>query len=921
MISGSRGSRRVVKLIDRHAEQAQLTQLVEAVLNSESQVLVVRGDPGVGKTALLDFLADAATGCRILRVTGVQSEMELAFAGLHQLCAPIMSRTGLLPVPQHQALRVAFGLGEGPAPDRFLVGLAVLGLLSEVAEDQPLLCLVDDHHWLDQASAHALGFSARRLAADPIGLVFGTRTPQEELAGIPELVLDGLPTPDARVLLESMLAGPLDTRVRDQIVRETGGNPLALVELLRGLTRTQLAGGFGLPGAVSVSARIEESFARQLAVLPPQTQRLLQLAAADPSGDADLVWRAARQLDIPLQAATPPADAGLAEVGTAVWFRHPMLRSAAYRSASPSARRAAHLALVAATDPVADPDRRAWHRGQAAEGPDEEVAADLERSAGRAQARGGPAAAAAFFEKAVLLTADPVRRADRLLAAAQANLQAGVYEHARQLVVAAESGPLDEMQGARADLLRGHIAFASGLGSDAPPLLLKAARRLQSLDLGLTRETYLTAWLAAVFAGRLATTGNLIEVCQAARELPWSERPDKAELVLNAVTLLVTEGPVAAASAMREAVAVLSAPDVTPGEHMRLGTCAQGAAIALWDLDAWRALVELHAAVVRAAGALDQLPVVLVGLGATTTWAGDFDASAALIAESDAVTEATGTRAPPFAALMLPGLRGDEAAAMPLIEATIVAAAAGGQGLTVGYANWVKAILYNSLGRYPEALAAAQQASGDVLGALFVSLWALPELIEAAVRSGNAPIAARAMTSLAESTRAGGTEFGLGIEARSRALLSEGETADGLYREAIERLSRTNYRPDLGRAYLLYGEWLRRENRRTEARAQLHSAHDLLAEIGAEAFAERARRELQATGEHVARRAVDTGTILTAQEALVARLARDGRTNPEIAAQLFLSTRTVQYHLGKVFTKLGITSRRELRHALDQLPA
>jgi DNA-binding CsgD family transcriptional regulator len=908
--------RRAIKLMDRRAEQARLLRLLGAVRSSAGQALVVRGDPGVGKTALLDFLADEATGCLVLRVTGMQSEMELAFAGLHQLCAPIMGRTRLLPAPQHQALRVAFGLSEGPVPDRFLVGLAVLGLLSEVAEEQPVLCLVDDQQWLDQASALTLGFTARRLAADPIGLVFSTRTPSQELAAVPELILDGLPTADARVLLESALAGPLDARVRDQIVRETGGNPLALLELLRGLTRAQLAGGFGLSSAVSVSSRIEESFARQLAELPEQTQRLLQLAAADPSGDADLVWRAASQLEIPRAAASPATDAGLAEIGTLVRFRHPLLRLAAYRSASLPERQAVHLALVAATDPVADPDRRAWHRAQAADGPDEEIAADLERSAGRAQARGGPAAAAAFLEKAVLLTADPMRRGDRLLAAAQANLQAGAYDQALQLVMTAESGPLEEIQSARADLLRGHIAFASGLGSDAPPLLLKAARRWQPLDLDLTRQTYLVAWLAAVFAGRLAAAGNLIEVCRAARELPRSERPGQAELVLDAVTLLVTEGPVAAAAGLREVVAAFSATDVAPEDHMQLGICVQGAAIALWDLDAWRTLVERHAAIVRAAGVLDQLPVVLVGLGATTTWAGDFAASAALIAESDAVSEATGTRAPPFAALMLPAMRGDEAAAMPLIEATITAATAGGQGLTVGYANWVTAILYNSLGRYSEALTAATRASQDVLGALFVSLWALPELIEAAVRSGHADVAVGPMANLAESTRAGGTEFGLGIEARSRALLSQGETADRLYREAIERLSRTRYRPDLGRAHLLYGEWLRREDRRTQARIQLRAAHELLSAIGAEAFAERARRELQATGENVSKRSRETVTTLTAQEALIARLARDGRTNPEIGAQLFLSARTVQYHLRKVFTKLGITSRGQLRQVL-----
>jgi DNA-binding CsgD family transcriptional regulator len=921
MTSGSRNSDRPVKLIDRHAEQAQLMQFVDAVGRGESRALVVRGDAGVGKTILLDFVAGRAVGCQVLRVTGVQSEMELAFAGLHQLCAPILSHAGRLPVPQHEALHVALGLSQGPVPERFLVGLAVLGLLSEVAAEQPLLCVVDDQHWLDQASAHALGFTARRLGADPIGLVFSTRTVREELAGIPELLLAGLPAPDARVLLESTLAGPLDSRVLDQIVRETGGNPLALLELLRGLTSAQLAGGFGLPGVVSVSARIEESFARQLTVLPPQTQRLLQLAAADPSGNAELVWRAARLLGIPLQAARPAMEAGLAEISTWVWFRHPLLRSAAYRSASPSERQAAHLALVEATDPAADPDRRAWHRAQAAEGPDEQVATDLERSAGRAQMRGGPAAAAAFLEKAVLLTADPVRRAERLLAAARANLQAGSYEHALRLVTAAESGPLEEMQSVRADLLRGHVAFASGLGSDAPLLLLKAAQRLQPLDLDLARETYLTAWLAAVFAGRLASAGDLMEVCRAAQELPWSERPGRAELVLNAITTLVTRGPVAAAPVMREAVTAFSGADVPPEDHMRLGSCVAGAAIALWDLDAWRKQVERHAAIVRTAGALDRLPVVLVGLGTAITWAGDFAASAALVAEAGAVREATGTHAPPFAALMLPALRGDEAATIPLVEATITSATAGGQGLTVGYANWVTAILYNGLGRYPEALAAAKQASEDAHGTLFVGQWALPELIEAAVRSGSADLAAGPMADLTESTRAGGTDFGLGIEARSRALLSDGETADRLYREAIERLSRTRYRPDIGRAHLLYGEWLRHEGRRAEARTELRTAHDVLSAIGAGAFAERARRELQATGERILQRTIEIVGTLTDQERLIASLARDGKTNSEIGAQLFLSARTVEWHLRKIFGKLGITSRRELRHALEKLPA
>ncbi|MEU6657557.1 BREX system ATP-binding domain-containing protein [Streptomyces sp. NPDC046821] len=908
-------------LLGRHDERAVLLRLVDAIAAGGSQVLVVRGDPGIGKTALLDFLAERAEGCQVVRVTGVQTEMELPFAGLHQLCAPMFDRLDGLPAPQTNALRVAFGMDAGPVPDRFLIGLAVLGLLSEAAERRPLLCVIDDQQWIDRASAQALGFVARRLAAEPIGLVFGTRTTGEELAGLPEMVVPGLPREDARALLGSALPGPMDERVRDQILMETGGNPLALLELLRGLPRPRLAGGYGLTDAVSLSARIEASFTRRLQALPEDTRRLLLLAAADPSGDTALVWRAARHIHIPLSAARPAVAAGLAEFGARVWFRHPLLRSAAYRSAALADRWAAHLALAEATDADADPDRRAWHRAQAADGPDEYIAAELERSADRAQARGGPAAAAAFLERAVVLTAEPARRTERILAAARAGLRAGAYDQVLQLLAEAEKGLSDDLQGARADLLRGQVAFFSGMGDDAPPLLLKAARRLEALDLDLARETYLTAWVAAVFAGRLAGVGNLLEVCRTARELPWSSRPGRAELVLDALTLLVTDGTVAAKDRLRAAVDAFSAADVDPADHMRLGSYAQSAAISLWDMDAWRALVERQAAVVRAAGALDLLPVVLVGLGATTTWAGDLAASAGLITEADTVAEATGTRAPPFAALMLPAIRGDEAAALPLIEATITAATAGGQGLTVGYANWVTAILYNGLSRYTEALEAARKAGEDALGALYVSLWALPELIEAAVRSGDPSLATEAMTTLAHSTRAGGTDFGLGIEARSRALLSDGESADQLYREAIERLSRTNYRPDLGRAHLLYGEWLRRQGRRTAARTHLQEAHDLLAAIGVGAFAERARRELQANGERVQAAAAVAGSALTGQEMLIARLARQGRSNPEIGTQLFISARTVEWHLRNIYAKLQISSRRELRHVLDNVLA
>ena len=900
-----------------------LDRLVEAVQAGESRALVAVGDPGVGKTVLLEYLAGRAARCKVARVAGVQSEMELAFAGLHQLCAPMLGRAGQLPVPQRDALRVAFGLAAGPPPDRFLVGLAVLSLLSEVAGEQPLICLIDDEQWLDHASAQALGFVARRLGADPVGLVFAAREPGAALAGLPELKVEGLREDDARALLDSALAGPLDDQVRDRIVAETEGNPLALLELPRGLTPAELAGGFGLPGAVPLSERIAESFRRQLEALPAHSRRLLLLAAAEPYGDLPLVWRAAERLGIPVQAAAPAVDAGLVEFGARVRFRHPLLRSASYRAATAADRQAVHAALAEATDAEAAPERRAWHRAKAAAGPDEEVAAELERSAGRAQARGGLAAAAAFLERAVLLTADPGRRADRTLAAAQAHLQAGAFGTALKLLADAEdegSGPLNELQSARVDLLRGEIVFASGQGSDASSLLLKAAKRLEPLNVGLARETYLTAWIAALFAAQLAGSGDLPEVSRAARALPPAAEPRPVDLVLAGLALLVADEPAAAAPTLRQAVSVFTGAGLTVEDGLRWGWMAQGAASALWDSDAWHVMLVRQLQLARDAGALERLPLLLASLGTEVAWSGDFEAGAALAAEADAVCEATGSRSFPFTAMMLASLRGNQAEAAALIEATLVEAAAAGQGIAVAYANWVAAILANSLGRYTDALAAARQAVQDT-SALYISMWALPELIEAAARTGDTGIAGDALTRLAQFTQAGGTDFGLGVEARCRALLSDGEAAESLYREAIDRLGRTRLRPELARAHLLYGEWLRREHRHGDAREQLRTAHRMLEAMGAEAFAERAGRELRATGETARKRtAVAMTEELTGQEAQIARLARDGLSNPEIGARLFISARTVQYHLGKVFTKLDISSRSQLDRVLPGDP-
>ena len=907
---------RVEGLTDRRSERQVLDRLVEAVRAGESRALVVCGDAGVGKTVLLDYLAGRAQECRVARAVGTQTEMELAFAGLHQLCAPMLNHAEQLPAPQREALQTAFGLSAGPPPDRFMVGLAVLSLLSEAAEERPLICLIDDQQWLDHASAQTMGFVARRLGADPVGLVFAAREPGPELAGLPELEVGGLPEGDARALLDSALAGPIDDRVRDQIVAETQGNPLALLELPRGLTPSELAGGFGLPGAAPLPGRIEESFRRQLEALPTDARRLLLVAAAEPYGDLPLVWRAAERLGVPVQAAAPALEAGLVEFGTRVRFRHPLLRSASYRAASVADRQAVHGALAEATDAEAAPERRAWHRAQAATGPDEEVAAELERSAGRAQSRGGLAAAAAFLERAAALTPDPVRRAGRALAAAQAKAQAGLPDVALELLAEAEAGPADELLRARIGLLRGQMAFASSHGADASRLLLHTARQLEPLDVRLARETYLDALAAAMFVGRLAGGVGLPEVARAALGAPPAPPPPRApDLLLDGLAVLITDGYEAGTPALQPAVAAFRSGDVTLEDELRWFFVACHAAHDLWDDEAWYALSARHLQVARDVGALSVLPLALAQRVGVHLHAGEFGAAASLVEETAAITEATRNDLPPYSALALAGWQGRAAEATSLIHAAIDGLTVRGEGMGLGLVRHTSAVLSNGLGRYQDALTAAEEASASPQELGFAN-WGLAELIEAAVRCGETARAADALERLARTTRPSGTPWGLGIEARSRALVSEGEAAELLYREAIDQLGQCRGAVALARAHLLYGEWLRRENRGADAREQLRTAHEMLDAMGMAAFAERARRELMATGEAVRRRTVEAPSTLTAQEALIARLARDGRTNPEIGAQLFISARTVEWHLRKIFAKLGISSRRELREAL-----
>jgi DNA-binding CsgD family transcriptional regulator len=896
-------------LIDRHTERSALDLMVAAVRDGESRVLVVQGAPGVGKSALMGYAEQAATDIRVLRVGGIESEMELAFAALHQLCLPLLDQMALVPGPRREALETVFRMRAGTPPDPFLVGLAVLNLLSDASEKQPLLCVIDDAQWLDRASAQVLGFVARRLLAESIGMLFGIREPSPELRGLPTLEVTGLREADAHALLNSLTHARLDQRIRDQIVAETNGNPLALIELPRGLTPTQMAGGLGLLNADSVPGRIEESFVNRMRDLPEPARLLLLVAAAEPAGDTDAVLRAADRLGIDLAAAA--GTDGLMTIGERVTFRHPLVRSAVYRAAGADQRRTVHQTLADVTDRRVASDQRAWHLAAAAAGPDETVAVELERSAGRAHARGGVAAAAAFLQRAVALTSDPDRRVDRMLAAAEASLDAGAVEDVRRLLGALQPATLDAHQSGRAAVLEGQLAFASGAGTAAIPLLLSAAARFADTNPQLARETLMNAWgMASVISDR----DSFVAVARAVHSVPTSGDRGTLDLVLDGVALMVTEGWAAAAGTLREAAKLIG--DLPVSAVVRWGWQSAVVFGGIWDLEALQTVCSQQVRLVREAGALQVLPNNLTALAYALTWAGEFEQAAAAIAEGELVAAATGNPIPPFNSLHLLSLRGRERETTELIGAALEVAAATGFGAALTTAHWAGAVLYNGLGRYPQAMSsalAAEQAWEPVGTA-----WVLPELIEAACRAGEEQVARDALDRLIETTRPFDGDFPAGLEARNRALLARDDDAEALYREAIARLSQTRMRPDLARAHLLYGEWLRRRGQRVEARRQLRTGYEMFVAIGMEAFAERARRELLATGETVRKRTAEATSAneLTAQERQIAMLVRDGLSNPEVGARLFISPRTVEWHLRKVFAKLSIDSRRQLRDVL-----
>ena len=890
-------------LYGRDAECEMLDQLVADVRAGRSRVLVLRGEPGTGKTALLDYLSQTVAGCRVARVTGVRPETEMTFAGLHQLCAPFMDRLEHLPDPQRDALRTVFNMQGGNVPDRFAAGMATLSLLSDLARERPLVCVVDDAQWLDQASAQVLAFVARHLAAAPAAVIFAVRPPADarDLVGLPEFQLRGLADADARTLLDSVLIGPLDERVRDQVIAEARGKPQALLELTRGLTPEELAGGFGLPSVVLVPGRIEENYRRQLALLPVPTQLLLLIAAAEPAGDPVLIWRAAAHLGVQAEAAEPAITAGLAEFGGQVRFCHPQARAAIYRAATPRQRRIVHGALAEMADSDVSPDQHAWHRAHATLHLDEDIAAELTRSAGQAYARGGLAAAAAFGERAAELTPEPACRARRALDAAQAKREAGALDAARRLLAVAQGGPLDELGRARAELLRAQLAERPGHGRNVGLLLLAAARRAEPLDAGLAREAYREAFAAALTAARPGLADGIIQIAKAVQAVSSSRPPSATDLLLDGLAALVTDGHAGGMPMLSRAVRAFRDEAVADQEALRWLPFACRMSRVAWDDDSWHILSARLIELARQAGALTALPDALQDGTALRLATGETATATAMAREAENVAAATGNPLRPHSALLATAWRGQKAETSRLTAT-----------------SWATAVLSNGLSRYGEALIAAEQASADP-GELGLASWSLAELIEAAARTGALERASGALRRLCEVTSAAGTDWALGIQARSRALLSGDEHAERLYLEAIERLGRTRIRAELARAHLLYGEWLRRQGRRRDSREQLRTAHQMLDAMGMAGFAERARKELVATGETARKRTIETVNELTAQEEQIARLARNGYTNPEIGARLFISPRTVEWHLGKVFTKLGIGSRQELRAALPDL--
>ena len=907
-----------VDFLGRRAERATIDSVLLQARTGLSGATVVRGEAGIGKSELLEYARREAgsLGFQVMSAVGVESETQFAYAALHQLCSPLLDHAAALPEPQQTALGVALGQQAGAVPDRFLVGLAALNLLAEAAEEGPLLCLVDDAQWLDEASAQVLTFVARRIAAERIVLVFAVRDPTDRdllpFDGLPVMCLSGLDETDARVLLAGSAHAPLDEDMRDRVLTEARGNPLALLELAGNMS-VAWVGGFELPDVRDTTHRIEDTFRRRSHSLPAPTQLLLLTAAVDPTGDMALLWRAAEHLGIDTGSAAPAEAAGLLEIDGRVQFRHPLVRSAVLRAAAPLDRRRVHGALAAATNPDADPDRRAWHLGQSVLETDEDAAAELMRSAGRARSRGGLGAAGVFMEQASKLTPDPATRAARALEAAQARHEAGGSAVASELLAVAAAGPLDELQRARLQLLRAQIAFHLARGGEGQIMLLDAARGLARLDPALSRETYLRALEAAMVTGSFRSGSGVPAATEAARAAPApAGSPRPLDLLLDGLISLFTHGYAAGVPGLRRALAAF-ADDAGAADPMdttgrcRWGWLASRSAMAIFDDELFHTLSIRHIKLTREAGALATLPLALLGRSTLLVLSGELARSTeltALAAPSQAVPVL-------HARLVNYAWRGRPEETAEIHAAILQRAAGDAHGTEDSLAQYAMAVLHNGLGNYDAAFTAAELAYESE--ALRFNNLAQVELIEAAYRSGQPEGAAHATEEFVARALASGTPWGLGLAARSRALTSTGPEAEDYYREAISQLGQCRIAAYLARTHLVYGEWLRRGGRRQDAREQLRTAHGMLLDMGADAFANRAARELRATGEHPRKRSVQPTDSLTAHELHIARQVATGSTSREVATQLFLSPRTIDAHLRSIFRKLGINSRRQLR--------
>jgi DNA-binding CsgD family transcriptional regulator len=907
-----------VNLLGRDSEKGLLDSLLDTARAGLSGVVVVRGEPGVGKTALLDYVVDRAADFLVVHFTGVEPERDLGYAALHRLLTPILHQIERLPAPQRDALNSALGLAAGPPANPFLVGLGTISLAANAARARKrLLTVIDDAHWIDRESLEALAFWGRRIRAEGIALVFATRDTESasSLAGFDAINIGGLSNDDARTLLAAGAGFGLDRDVVERIVKETGGNPLAIVELAKDLTVDKVVGMAGAPQPLALTERLEEHFAGHVRALPADTQMFLLTVAADASADAALVWRAVTRLGVAREAAEPAEAAGLVVLSSTISYRHPLIRSAVYARARAADRRAVHRALAAATDADTDAERRAWHLAAASMGADEDVAGVLEQVADGAHARGSSSAELALLTRAAELTPDPIRAAKRRLRAADAALLTGAPHQVHLLVSLASTALVDPGDKAWAKRLEGAAYHREAKAKPASVILREAAVELIPTAPGLGRQTLMEALEAALLAGD-ASDPDLRAIATAALAAP-AATASPVDQLLNAYGVYVRDGFVASVDLLRRAVgAALAAPTLdTPVRWSVLLTCATEM---LWDQDLHDKLAERLSQASGEQADLNSMAIPVWAKANSQVWSGHLIAADGVAAQAADIYAAAGES--PFssdlARLLLRALRGEE---HMRTDAATVTQVAEGIGNGVAAAMALAALTKLDLGRSRYADAVDHSVGVFDRDPVVHGSHILADLVEAAVRVDRIDAADSALARLAERATAVGTEWSLGLLARCRALMAaDAAEVEASYREALERLGATRLTVELGRTHLLYGEWLRRQKRRSDARDQLRLAHDLFDGMGAAAFAKRARDELLATGERVRRRTVDTVRDLTPQESHIADLAAGGDTNPEIAAQLFISASTVEYHMRKVFVKLGITSRRELRHALPR---